>query len=47
MTHAQRVTDVALAFCQPETDVATWPVGVVDAFWRCAKARGYLLPSTP
>lgn len=45
MTHAQRVTDVAHAYSRPESDVATWPVGVVTAFWRNAQARGYLLPS--
>lgn len=45
MTHDQRVRDVAFAYDQPLTDVATWPVGVVLAFWRHAHHHGYLLPS--
>lgn len=45
MTHTQRVTDVALAYGRPESDVANWPIGVVLAFWRNAVARGYLIPS--
>jgi hypothetical protein len=42
MTHADRVQAVAAAFGQPETDVERWPIAVVQAFHRCAIARGWL-----
>ena len=45
MNHDARIAAVATAYAQPLDVVATWPTGVVLAFWRNATARGYLMPS--
>lgn len=44
MNHQARIAAVATAYAQPIDVVATWPTGVVLAFWRNATARGYLMP---
>lgn len=44
MTHAELAAAVAVAYAQPLEDVASWPTGVIAAFWRNAIARGYLMP---
>lgn len=41
---SNRSEAVAHAYLEPVEQVATWPTGVVDAFYRNAIARGYLLP---